>query len=727
MLTFDSQENMNDLVVFSDDKAWDTFYILSKTPNFRLDSEGKPVFQFLKYRTEIDRSGEFKAGGIAFFDVALQITDDKQKAVKEELQKRVDKLADQLNAPKTDVKIETIKPIKGGVSVNLTNLSGDFVEKAWNPTSPSLYGDFITPVTVEFTKDGAALFWDALQGKGGSVQVAYNLVVYAGLPPINVHCHWDAKKTYSFIQDIKIDDETWYGADLSQKEKLKEKFRNSEAYKTEFNWGDLTDEKIKSEIRESVQRTFDDAIARNILKDITPVSDENRKLPEGLEHINRKMITKETSDVDVDYTEGMAIEWDPHPGGTLPNITSLPDVDPKDYFKEIDLDDPFFKTLTVPIYVNADFDNLPIYSVEVHLDYNEGGTHKIEEFMFKSPNDVSTFRTFIENNNWKYNYWYQVNYKSESKSYISDVKQTDEKNLVINVDDIGILHVNIQPGHLDFSKIPQVEVAIQYEDRSAGVDLIEEVFMLDKDSKNQEMLKVIFQPRRNQYRYRVKYYMADGKEYLKDWTSAQSEDLLIGSPFVDKVIHIRPVGDMDNDIANIYIDLKYEDTDNDYRTSQSYALNKANPFADWVFPVVSETGGKVTYSGMIQYKNGEMKEIPPTEVKTDSIYPGDYADMLQVQVFPDLIDFSVVKIAKVSLSYQDPENGIVERKDVIIKPDSENPVDWSVKLKDKNKNAYQWQATFFMKDGSTRKTDLVTTSDLTVLPEAPVLLAPPIN
>lgn len=725
MFKFGSEESINDLSVFSDDEAWDTFYVLPKTPNFRLDKDGKPVFQFLKYRTEIDREGGFKAGGIAFFDVAFQIPSDSLKAVKEELQTRVDKIADQYNIPHRDVKIGKIQPIRGGVSVNLTDMSNNLVEKAWNPVSPSLYGDFVTPVTVEFTKDGAALFWNALQGKGGAVQVSYSLVILAGLPPINVHCHWDAKKFYSFYQNITVD-ENWC-ADDSYTETINETFHNSEYYHINFDWGGLTDAKMQSEIRASVQRTFDDAIARNIIKDATPVSDENRKVPDGMENVTRNMITDKTGEVTEDYTEGMAVEWDPKPGGTLPNITSFRGVDPKDYFLEIDLDDPFFKSLTVPIYVNADFEKLPIYSVEVHLDYNEGETHKIEEFMFKSPNDVSTFRTFIENNNWKYTYWYQVNYKSESKSYISDVKQTDEKNLVINVDDIGILHVNVQPGHIDFSKIPQVEVAIQYEDRSAGVDLIEEVFMLDKDSKNQEMLKVIFQPRRNQYRYRVKYFMADGKEYMKDWTSAQSEDLLIGSPFVDKVIHIRPVGDMDIDIANIYIDLKYEDTANDYRTTQSYALNKANPFADWVFPVVSETGGKVTYSGLVQFKNGETKDIPSTEVTTDSIYPGVNLPILQVQVFPDLIDFSIVKLAKVSLSYQDPENGIVERKDVIIKPDSENPVDWSVKLKDKSKNAYQWQATFFMKDGSTRKTDLVTTDEPTVLPEAPVLLAPPIN
>jgi len=44
-------------------------------------------------------------------------------------------------------------------------------------------------------------------------------------------------------------------------------------------------------------------------------------------------------------------------------------------------------------------------------------------------------------------------------------------------------------------------------------------------------------------------------------------------------------------------------------------------------------------------------------------------------------------------------------------------VTWTVNLKDKSKNSYQWQATFFMKDGSTKKTDSATTSEPTVLPD----------
>ena len=98
---------------------------------------------------------------------------------------------------------------------------------------------------------------------------------------------------------------------------------------------------------------------------------------------------------------------------------------------------------------------------------------------------------------------------------------------MINVDDLGILHLTVNPGDLNFTKIPQAQVAIQYEDKSAGVGLMEDQFTLDKDNQEHTMTKLIFQPRRNRYRYRVKYVMADGTEYQKDWTDGQSNQLFI--------------------------------------------------------------------------------------------------------------------------------------------------------------------------------------------------------
>jgi hypothetical protein len=716
MLKLDTAETIAGLTVYADDSSWNTFYVLPNSPRFRFDN-GVPMFKFIKYRLPVDRPDGKKGGGFAFFDVEFTVPEDQLKAVTAQLQARVDKIFANFNMQSQPVRIGQLTFTKGTASLNLQGVGGTLVEKVWNPGSPSLYGKFITPFTVEFTPEGATVFEQALQGKGGLVQVAYDIWTTVKLPPMHAHGHWDAQKFYSFFQKIETD-ETWYGADEARREQVIEQSHNSEARQLVIDsWGGITDPNIQNQIRDSLNRTFDDAIARNLIKEATPVSDENRKLPDGIENVTRSMVNDKTANVDVVYEENMTLEWNPQPRGMLPNITNYPGIKWEDYFVEIDADDPFFRQLNVPITVNADFEKLPLHSIEVHLEYNQGNTHRIEEPVFKSPNDVFKFSSFIENNIWKYKYWYQVNYKGESKTFKSQDVETDEKSLVINVDDSGILHINIHPGDIDFSKIPQIQVAIQYEDKGAGVDLIEEQFTLDKDNKEHEMVKVIFQPRRNQYRYRVKYFMADGKVYQKDWTNGQSNQLFINSPFsATQVIHLRSLGDMEQDITNIFVDLKYEDAANNYIRTESLALNKSNPFIDWSIPVVSETGGKVTYSGSIQHKDGTTEDIPPTEAKTNTIALGKIRDMLQVQVLPDLIDFSTVKLAKVSLSYQDQANGIDERKDVIFKPDSA-AVDWILKLKDKSKNSYQWQATFFMKDGSTKKTDPITTSEPTVLPE----------
>jgi len=157
--------------------------------------------------------------------------------------------------------------------------------------------------------------------------------------------------------------------------------------------------------------------------------------------------------------------------------------------------------------------------------------------------------------------------------------------------------------------------------------------------------------------------MADGTEYQKDWTDGQANQLFINGPFsATKTIHIRSLGDMDQDIVNIFVDLKYDDTANKYMMAQSFALNKANPFIDWSIPVINETGGKVVYSASIQHKDGTTEDIAETEVKTNTIALGKIPEMLQVQVLPDLIDFSSVKLVKVSLSYQDQPNVLMRRR-----------------------------------------------------------------
>lgn len=99
-------------------------------------------------------------------------------------------------------------------------------------------------------------------------------------------------------------------------------------------------------------------------------------------------------------------------------------------------------------------------------------------------------------------------------------------------------------------------------------------------------------------------------------------------------------------------------------------------------------------------------------------------EFLEVQVMPDLIDFDKVKHAEISLRYADPVNGIDAKRDVILVANAKDPVKWTVELKDRAKVAYQWQATFFMADGSTSQTPVMSSEEPTVIPQLAQAQAP---
>ena len=77
------------------------------------------------------------------------------------------------------------------------------MEKVFNPGKPSLFGNKITPFKVELTDLGATFFEQALQNKGGFVQVAYDLYGPVKLPPLKVTIWFNSTKFYEFAENFK--------------------------------------------------------------------------------------------------------------------------------------------------------------------------------------------------------------------------------------------------------------------------------------------------------------------------------------------------------------------------------------------------------------------------------------------------------------------------------------------------------------------------------------------
>lgn len=133
------------------------------------------------------------------------------------------------------------------------------------------------------------------------------------------------------------------------------------------------------------------------------------------------------------------------------------------------------------------------------------------EVVLNTEGAVGKFAAFVENDNWKYKYSYQVNYRGASRQYQSPEVETNEGTLTIGVDDVGLLSVDVSAGDLNWAELDRAAVTLTYSDE--GVAPIEEQFQLTQAAPATRIQRVLYQPMRKNYRYRVKYFMKGGKEY----------------------------------------------------------------------------------------------------------------------------------------------------------------------------------------------------------------------
>src|SRR5690606_13459047 len=361
MLQIDKVQQVEGVTVYGDHERYNVFYPLPQQPRYRLDSQGRPSFAFYKYRFPVDHPDGRKGGGFLLFDVEFVVDEAKMPAILEKLRTQVAQEANRRGvSPAPEVVIGTITYTKG--STALLYPEGLVTKLIPNGGKPSLFGNNVATFALELPPEGATFFEQAMQGEGGAVSIVYDLHFWARLPEVKVFAYFNASKFYSFYQTIDTDWNLW--SEDEYRETIREQLIQSEAMKLDFQWGGVTDPKVQTEIRDWATRALEDAVERNMLEAIAPAPDDQRKAPDGIEDVTRDITSRKIASVTIQYRESQTVEWNAAPQGILPNITELQDASGapirwSDYARVIDLDDPFFRTLRVNTYVNADFANLP--------------------------------------------------------------------------------------------------------------------------------------------------------------------------------------------------------------------------------------------------------------------------------------------------------------------------------------------------------------------------------
>jgi hypothetical protein len=741
MLTLPPYKQYDDATIYPDDSSWSTFYYIPNLPRLRYDDKGNPVFLFLKYREDAStlKDGQSRGGGYLQFDCVLDVTDDRRKAITDDLQSVVNKLAQQMGisqpppvtlAPAlyTDVdgtskvSLITMQPKPDGTGM-VTSIAGF--------GKPSLLGDNIASFAMELSQRGASLMWAACQMDTLPFAVGYDLKFMASMPAIQMHVWMYAGQMHQYSEQVTkdVDSSVWGDTDESYTDTVREVFSKydfSGVTVNTFNVGgagsaDL--QKLANDMAQQGWGIIEDQLKNAMTDKFDPTKDADKGAAGDFQSTFRDYMQSTSTDIDISYTQKQTLPWPIHPQASMTGFMTTPGPNGKlpnkaDLFKEINLDDDFFKLLQVRIHCNANFKDDPVYSVKVHMTY---GSYT-QDFLFTDSTSTQTFQQFVDQNlGRKYQYWTEVNYKNSDKVLKTPEVTTDETELVLSVDDMGYLKTDIWAGSFNWDVVDSAQVHIRYSDDSNGVPLAEDVLLLNATQRTTAYQRTIFAPVVNPYEYMVEFFLKDGQHIQYDWQQSRTLLLLINDMFEDHLAVTFVASGSFDSIDKIVVDVDYEDTAHAYHSQNTFELTQGADTKPWIVPLWKGAARQFRYRSLVVYKDGHSDQGDwISKDGSMTIVVGEvFAASLQVQCMTDLIDFTKVKLVKVSAHYVDAANAIDETEDFVFTAAKTTASPWVLPIKNVTQKGYTYNATFYMTDGTQASIPDTKTTDGTIILQLP--------
>jgi hypothetical protein len=742
-----------ELTVYEDDSNPTVFYAMPSEPSFRTDPKtNKPVLNFIKYLMPVDRPDGSKGGGFLIFDSVFTIPQDQMNAAQQALDKLVQSKGIK-DAHGNDATAQISMPsfTKGTASLTLLDSGGALVTKIEDAGKPSLLGEMICSFTAELSPEGAAVVEGAMQGKGGIVQIAYDLTYTAALPPVTGRVWFDAVKFASYSQTINKSGGSWDSGDNTENETMREAFMSAQAGGVDFDFTsipmtDPTVSKLHDDLVNWGWQQLNTAVQSvlgpsNASSSSTPSSGDGSSSSsssagvtgssvgsdlgqdrgdDGMENVSRNESSFSSFSFDEYYKERDSIAYETIQQGTLPNVPNF-----EQYAETINANDPFFSQIHATILCNADFAKFSIASVDANCTYSKSTPATVAGLTFKTPNDVLKFDSDTTGGDMHYQYQFNVNYVDQNQPYKSPAYTTQDQVVTLDVGTMGVLYVNLTVSNVDWTTVKQVQVAITYPDTDSNGAAVSREFAFDTNTRTAPLVVVLLKAVDKQYTYTVTYILNDGTQIAAAPKQDSTQELFINNIFIPQTVTFISEGDFVNELNNIFLRMTYTDAANKYSQSTEYQFSANNRTHDWTFPVIPGAKGKVTYSGVISYNNQTQQNIPDTPASGTLITFGP-PDQTIVTVTPDpaLIDFTQVKLIQVQFQYSDPANNINLQQEIVLKNGSATPASWTFYTKDPTKVAYTYTATYYtsatppavLKQGPTTSSD----TDLVLnMPAAP--------
>jgi hypothetical protein len=258
-------------------------------------------------------------------------------------------------------------------------------------------------------------------------------------------------------------------------------------------------------------------------------------------------------------------------------------------FVEVDLDDPFFRTLSIDASMPIDFSRIGLKSSHVAIDYGDLAdprNHRSGDFIF-SPQDPADkrFECFL-NARFELAYRYAVDFNfdpqstwtAEKFSYHFGPIPTDNRNLFVNpYERLGFLEVTLFPHEVDDKVVDSIDVFITPLKPDLTPAGPESTFHVLPDSPEQVYRFRSEDPQAVLYSYRATTLLKDGATRQSEPKTSRASRLAVNDPF-DDALAIELVPLFDPTVTKlVFVDIEYDDAPNNYHRRERVTLEGQAP------------------------------------------------------------------------------------------------------------------------------------------------------
>lgn len=374
-----------------------------------------------------------------------------------------------------EIKLEVPRLTSAHASLILDS-NEKFYRQIPTTVSPSGLGDNNTVFSLSLTGEGATLFEQVLKGTdtNSSVGIRFDFSLDASLPAAKVTVSYDSEITKSVTQNITY--HTW----SADEKKIEREYIEKGAIKVDVQTG-LSYEEMG--MTEDQYLKWKEGLTAWGQKQVEQILSSQTGLDMSLELLNDadgfdkfKSSLSETKSFTRVYEENSVVSFSIAPQTQLPSIQSIVgEENLKDYFKEYDLNDPFYQYIQPEFFVTQDLAKYNVANIVVTAIYDKDNQSTLQF----SPGDSEPKKTgkwFINPELGRaFKYSYTVNFTGmQAKPYHSGELQSDQDLVIsINVAECGIVYADISTllDPMGWKVFSQVVIKTQYSDPDKGVKI----------------------------------------------------------------------------------------------------------------------------------------------------------------------------------------------------------------------------------------------------------------